>query len=116
VDIDHIGEICGFLGANGSGKTTTIRIGCGEGRLTRHLKQLGHNIVGIDASPSLVAAARAHDSSIDVRVADAAALPLEEATGDLAIAFMSLHDIDPMPAAAREIARVLAPGGPRQSA
>jgi SAM-dependent methyltransferase len=91
-----------------------VDIGCGGGRLTRHLKQLGHNMVGIDASPSLVAAARAHDSSIDVHVA--AALPLEEATGDLAIAFMSLHDIDPMPAATREIARVLAPGGPRQSA
>ena len=89
----------------------TVDIGCGEGRLTRHLKQLGHNIVGIDASPSLVAAARTNDSSMDVRVADAAALPLAEATADLAIAFMSLHDIDPMPAAVREIARVLAPGG-----
>src|SRR5215471_5959528 len=56
----------------------TVDIGCGEGRLTRHLKQLGHNIVGIDASPSLVAAARELDPSLDVRLADAAALPLEE--------------------------------------
>ncbi len=40
----------------------TVDIGCGEGRLTRHLKKLGHDIVGVDASPSLVAAAREHSA------------------------------------------------------
>jgi 2-polyprenyl-3-methyl-5-hydroxy-6-metoxy-1,4-benzoquinol methylase len=35
----------------------TVDIGCGEGRLTRHLKSLGHAVVGIDASRSLVTAA-----------------------------------------------------------
>jgi SAM-dependent methyltransferase len=89
----------------------TVDIGCGEGRLTRHLKQLGHDVVGIDASPSLVAAARELDPSIDIRVADAVAVPLGDASADIAIAFMSLHDIDAMPAAVREIARVLQPGG-----
>jgi len=89
----------------------TIDIGCGEGRLTGHLSGLGHQIVGVDTSPSLVAAARELDPSMDVRLADAAALPLDDASADLAIAFMSLHDIDPMPAAMREIARVLEPGG-----
>ena len=88
----------------------TADIGCGEGRLTRHLKELGHNVVGIDASPALVAAARTSDPSMDIRLADAAALPLDEATIDLAIAFMSLQDMSDMPAAVREIARVLAPG------
>jgi SAM-dependent methyltransferase len=67
----------------------TVDIGCGEGRLTRHLKSLGHDVVGIDASPSLVAAARALDPLMDVRLADAAALPLEDASVDLAVAFMS---------------------------
>lgn len=56
-------------------------------------------------------AARELDPSIDIRVADAAAIPFEDASADLAIAFMSLQDVDAMPAAVREIARVLQPGG-----
>jgi SAM-dependent methyltransferase len=76
------------------------------------LKTLGHNIVGIDASPSLIAAARTLDQSLEVCLANAAALPLANASADLVIAFMSLHDIDAMPAAVQEIARVLEPGGP----
>ena len=89
----------------------TVDIGCGEGRLTRHLKELGHDIVGVDTLPTLVAAARDLDPSMDIRMADAAALPLDDASADLAIAFTSLHDIDDMVAAVREIGRVLQPGG-----
>lgn len=89
----------------------TVDIGCGEGRLTRHLKELGHRITGIDASPSLVKAAREFDPLMDFRLADAAALPLDDASADLAVAFLTLHDIDAMPLAVREIARVLEPGG-----
>jgi ubiquinone/menaquinone biosynthesis C-methylase UbiE len=59
----------------------------------------------------MVEAAREFDPSIDVRLADASALPLDDACADLAIAFMSLHDIGDMPAAVREAARVLEPGG-----
>ncbi len=89
----------------------TIDIGCGEGRLTRHLKSLGHIIAGIDASPSLTAAAHAEDASMAIVRADAAALPLADGCADLAVAFMSLHDIDAMPASVGEIARVLQPAG-----
>jgi ubiquinone/menaquinone biosynthesis C-methylase UbiE len=89
----------------------TIDIGCGEGRLTRHLKTLGHNLVGVDASPSLLAAARELDPSMALCLASASALPLGGTSADLAIAFMSLHDIGAMPAALCEISRVLEPGG-----
>ena len=89
----------------------TVDIGCGEGRLMRDLKMLGHDVVGIDASPSLVAAARSLDPQTDICLANAAALPFDRASADLAIAFMSLQDIDDMPGAIREIARVLEPKG-----
>lgn len=89
----------------------TLDIGCGEGRLARDLKEFGHRVIGIDRSPSLVAAARSFDPSMDVRLADAAALPLDDGCADLAVAFMSLQDFDDMPAAVEEVARVLQPGG-----
>jgi SAM-dependent methyltransferase len=89
----------------------TVDIGCGEGRFTRHLHALGHRIVGIDASPSLLHAARELDPMTDLCLADAAALPLKGASVDLAVAFLSLHDVDSMPAAIGEIARILKPGG-----
>jgi SAM-dependent methyltransferase len=89
----------------------TVDVGCGEGRLTRHLKELGHRIVGVDSSPSMVAAARECDPSMDVHLADAAALPFEGGSADLAIAFMSLHDIDAMASVVQEVGRVLEPGG-----
>jgi len=65
----------------------------------------------VSAGRLLVAAARELDPLMDVRLADAAALPLDDAYADLAVAFMSLQDIDGMPAAIREAARVLQPGG-----
>jgi len=89
----------------------TLDIGCGEGRLLRDLKRLGHRVIGVDASPTLVAAARERDPSMDIRLADAAALPLADAGADLVIAFMSLHDIDALSACVREAARVLCRGG-----
>ena len=89
----------------------TLDIGCGEGRLARDLAALGHRVVGIDGSPTMVEHARAADPSIEVHLADAAALPLADASADLAVAFMSLRDIDDAAGAIREAARVLEPGG-----
>lgn len=100
-----------FLRLLPSPRRQTLDIGCGEGRLARDLKALGHRVVGVDSSSSMVDAARESDPSMDVRLANAAALPLDDACADLAVAFMSLQDVDDMPAAVREAARVLEPGG-----
>jgi SAM-dependent methyltransferase len=88
----------------------TVDVGCGEGRLPRELQRLGHRVVGLDSSITLVRAAAAADPGL-FAVADAGSLPLRSASADLVVAFMSLQDIDDMTAAVREAARVLAPDG-----
>ena len=89
----------------------TLDIGCGEGRLSRDLAALRHKVVGIDPSPKLIAAARELSPELEFVEADAADLPFGDETVDLAVAFMSLMDVDDMQGAVRETARVLEPGG-----
>jgi ubiquinone/menaquinone biosynthesis C-methylase UbiE len=89
----------------------TVDIGCGEGRLTRHLQSLGHRTIGVDVSGKLIELAKEEDPSASYIVANAAKLPLENQVADLAIAFMSLQDIDDLQSAVSEIARVLLPNG-----
>ena len=93
-----------------------VDVGCGEGRLPRDLQRLGYEVTGVDGSETMIAAARAADPAGRYELADAATLPLPDASADLVTAFMSLHDIDDVDAAAREIARVLVPGGRLRSA
>ena len=89
----------------------TVDIGCGEGRVARDLAALGHRVVAVDASATLVRFAREADPAGEYRVADAAALPLDDGAADLAMAFMSLQDVHDMPGAVAEAARVLSRGG-----
>ena len=94
----------------GAGRRT-LDIGCGEGRVGRALQSEGHRVVGIDSSPTLLELAREAGGYEQLVCGDAAALPWEERAFDLAIAYMSLQDVDDLPAAVAEIARVLEPGG-----
>lgn len=85
----------------------TLDLGSGEGRLGRVLRALGYDVTGVDASPSMVQLATSHESGSAAVVGDAAALPFPDQTFDLVVAYMSLHDMDAMPQAVAEAARVL---------
>jgi len=75
------------------------------------LADAGHHVAGIDSSPTLTAYARDGGGYDEVVCGNATELPWLDSCADLAIAFMTLHDIpDPAPAI-RKIARVLEPGG-----
>ena len=89
----------------------TLDIGCGEGRVGRDLARLGHRVIGIDGSPTMVKAAATHsDSGGSIVVGDAGVLPLRDGIADCAVAFMSLQDVDEMELAVAEVARVLSQG------
>ena len=89
----------------------TLDLGCGEGRLSRDLRAIGHSVVGVDGSPTMVEAARTADPETEVHLADAAALPFEDGAFDCVVAFMSLQDVGNLRGAVQEAARVLEPGG-----
>ena len=89
----------------------TLDLACGEGRLGRLLRSLGHRVTGVDASPSMVRLAATHDDCGPVLVGDGTELPFRDRAFDLVVAYMCLQDIDELPAAVAELGRVLAPGG-----
>jgi SAM-dependent methyltransferase len=89
----------------------TLEVGCGEGRVTRDLTACGHRVTALDASPTLLAAAADRDPDGDYVLGAAEALPFPDATFSLVVAYNVLMDVDDMPAAVAEAARVLTPDG-----
>jgi SAM-dependent methyltransferase len=87
----------------------TLDIGAGEGRVARALKERGHTVLEVDGSPRMRAGS-AELGGIGA-VGDAARLPVRSSVADCVIAFMSFQDVDDMPSAVLEAARVLEPGG-----
>ncbi|MCC7366809.1 MAG: class I SAM-dependent methyltransferase [Chloroflexi bacterium] len=94
-----------------------LDVGCGDGAFLRRLVSWGADpglLNGVDLLPERVAAAQRVDPGIDVQQADASALPFEPAAFDLVFqhtAFSSILDDGMRRAVAREIERVLRPGG-----
>jgi SAM-dependent methyltransferase len=88
-----------------------LDVGCGEGRFCRMLSPHGIGVTGIDPTPALLAAARAHDSTCTYLEGVAECLPFDDNAFDLVVSYLSLIDIPDMQAAISEMARVLSPGG-----
>jgi SAM-dependent methyltransferase len=89
----------------------TLEIGCGEGRVSRDLTARGHRVTALDASPTLLDAARERESAVEYVLGHAEALPFADASFDVVVAYNVLMDVADMPAAVAEAARVLSPGG-----
>jgi len=100
-----------FLGLIPPPAGLALDVGCGEGRVARDLAEAGHRVVALDAAPTMARRAAEAGGLAGVLRADATALPVSDAAVDLVVAFMSLHDMDDMAGAVREIGRVLRPGG-----
>lgn len=87
-----------------------LDLGCGTGDIAVAMSKRGAHVVGVDASPAMIASARERFPDQDFRVADAAELPFE--TGfDAVYSHAVLHWVPRADEAARSIARALKPGG-----
>lgn len=110
-------EVFALLRDIGVAGKRVLDYGCGDGRYAGKLAEMGAaEVVGIDSSEAMIELARARGAGagptpVSFSVASGLSLPFPPASFDLVFAYFVLHHFPDMPAAIREIARVLAPGG-----
>ena len=89
-----------------------LDLGSGTGDLTAALAKRGPRVAGVDASRGMMAAARARHSGLNELILGSAfRLPFRDACFDAAASAFVLRNLDDLPAAFAELARVLRPGG-----
>lgn len=90
-----------------------LDVGCGSGALTDELvRRVGpERVAGCDPTPGFLAACRERHPGADLREGRAEALPFDDQTFDIAYAQLVLHFVSDAPRAARELRRVVRPGG-----
>lgn len=92
-----------------------LDLGCGTGRTTSALAELGYDVVGVDLTESFVEYARSFVADAEFVLADVRSLPFGDAAFEHALfSYNGIDDIETEEAryrSLREIRRVLAPGG-----
>jgi len=98
-----------------STESRILDFGCGYGRCLGELFNSGYrNLIGVDFSPAMIAAARAKFPEINFHELQSSTIPLPDASIDGALLFSVLTCVptnDGQFAIVRELLRVLRPGG-----
>ena len=101
--LDSLGDV--------SGKSV-IDIGCGEGRFSRLLTQLGATVTGVDLTKALIEKARSTSTGETYLIGNAEDLRgIESDAYDLAVSYIVLVDLLDYRSAINAAYRVLRPGG-----
>jgi SAM-dependent methyltransferase len=84
---------------------------CGTGRHAAYLASLGHEVIGVDSSPEMLALARAKVPGGEFHESDLLGLPLDDDSVDLVVCAIALTHVPDLEAAFIELVRVLRPRG-----
>lgn len=97
------------------GGLRVLDVGCGGGLLAEPLARLGAQVVGVDASPGNIAAARLHASAqglaVDYRVGEPEVALKSHERFDVVLALEVVEHVSDVPAFVDTVARSVAPGG-----
>lgn len=90
-----------------------LDVGSGTGRFTPALAEAFGPVIGVEPSVRMREIAQTQSQHPDVRYLAGGAedMPVPSASADYALMFLSWHHVKDKPRAARELARVLRPGG-----
>jgi SAM-dependent methyltransferase len=101
-----------LVGACGGGPVADV--GCGPGRITAHLRELGLDAFGIDLSPAMVDVARRDYPGVRFEVGSMTSLDLADESVAGLLAWWSLVHTpdDAIPGVFAQFRRVLRPGAP----
>lgn len=98
-----------------SGLGRVLDVGCGCGRTSRYLRDMGHTVTAIDVVPEMLDIARELVTGVDFRWMDACSLEFENMSFDYVLfSYNGMDGIYPegkRKACLKEIYRVLRPGG-----
>lgn len=89
-------------------------LGCGTGQVAEALAPFVRRVVGVDASPSMLRAAKKRlekHPNVELRAGTLEALPVDDGGLDAATMFLVLHHVADPSQAISEAARALKPGG-----
>ncbi|MFE4454592.1 class I SAM-dependent methyltransferase [Streptomyces sp. NPDC056796] len=96
-----------------SGLGPVADLGCGPGKVTAYLAELGLSVVGIDLSPRMTGLAARAYPAVDFAVGSMTALPVRDGVLGGVLAYYSVHHTPPesLPLVFAGFRRALAPGG-----
>lgn len=84
---------------------------CGTGRHAAHLAERGHRVVGVDASPEMLAIAEAKVPGAVFHRGELTSIPLPDRSVDLVVCALALCHLPDLVPVFAQFARVLRPGG-----
>lgn len=90
--------------------STVVDLGCGNGALTAQLSETGYDVIGVDASEKMLAAAKKAYPSLKLVLGDASRIELSK-KADVVFSNAVFHWIDNQDALIKNVNRLLKDGG-----